>query len=395
MQDGFLSFFGLGFELISLMFISRLLVDTSNRIFIPFLSQFSTGLGLTVSAFSWVLSIRALAGVVSPFIGVLADRYGRRLVMSLMLIVRGLALISLAFFQGWWCVLPMVVLSLTTAGYIPVMRAYLSDMVKPERRGRALAAVDASFSTAGILGLPLVGWLIESWNWQVPLIVIGLLHLAAVLVVSQRLPKTNTRTESKNMLLHTNEVIRKTGVFASVLVSAVILLIFFLFTMFWSYLLTDRFSFTPIRMGLTGTWIGIAEFSGLLIAGIFIDRIGKRRGTMAGLALAAILFLLFPLFQYKLVTVYVLLILLAVVIEFTVTAAIPLYAEQNAEFRATVFCLIMFGDTIASGVSPPLVTYLWSQHGLAAVVLVGGLASVLALVIVWRFLFENDSSGVV
>ncbi|MBN1267617.1 MAG: MFS transporter [Anaerolineales bacterium] len=386
-------FFGLGIELISLMFISRLLVDTSNRIFFPFIPQFSAGLGLTITAFSWVLSIRALAGIASPLIGMLADRHGRRLVMSVMLVVRGLTLISLPMFHGWWCIFPMVLLSLTTAGYIPVLRAYLSDMVSSNRRGRALAAVDASFSTAGIVGLPVVGWLIETWNWQVPLIVIGILHLAAVLVVSLRLPKTTQRTQDQTMFAQMKELVRQPGVLASMGVSSLLLLIFFLFMMFWAFLLTDRFNFSPIQVGLMGTWIGIAEFSGLLLAGIFIDRIGKRRGSMIGMGLSAILFLIFPLFEYSLPAVRILLVLLAAAIEFTITSVIPLYAEQNTELRATVFCLIMFGDTIGSGVTPTLTTYLWTHFGLTAVVLVGFVTSMLALLLVWRYLYDQRAGG--
>ncbi len=385
-------FFGLGFELISLMFISRLIVTIVNRMFIPFLPQFAEGFGLTIAAFSWVLSIRSLAGVFSPLIGMLADRHGRRLVMSILLVVRGLALLALPAFNGWWSLVPMVLLSLTTAGYIPVLRAYMSDMVRSERRGRALAAVDASFSAAGFIGLPLVGWMIETWNWQVPVVVMGLLHLAVVLFVSARLPRTVVRTQEHTMAGQMKLLLRQPKVLASMAVSSLILLIFFMFMMFWAYLLTDRYGFSPIRIGLMGTWIGAAEFAGLLLAGAFIDRIGKRRGSMIGLLLTGLLYTVFLFIGKSLLAVGALLILIAVALEFTITAVIPLYAEQSAEFRATVFCLITLGDTLALGITPPLTTWLWTQYGLNAVVVVGAASSLLALLLVGRFLFEQPAA---
>jgi hypothetical protein len=41
--------------------------------------------------------------------------------------------------------------------YLPVQRAYVSDQVSYKRRGRALPADDASFSTEGMVGLPIIG----------------------------------------------------------------------------------------------------------------------------------------------------------------------------------------------------------------------------------------------
>ena len=78
-------FFGLGVELIVLMFLARLILDIGNRIFIPFLPRFSDGLGLSITAFGWVLALRALTGLASPIVGVLADRYGRRRIMVIAL----------------------------------------------------------------------------------------------------------------------------------------------------------------------------------------------------------------------------------------------------------------------------------------------------------------------
>lgn len=383
------NFFGLGIELVSLMFLIRLIVDITNRIFMPFIPQLSSGLGLTITAFSWLLALRSLTGLASPLIGVLADRYGRRIIMVISLVLRGVGLLGLAIATGWWSAIPMLLISLSTTAYLPVQKAYVSDQVCYERRGRALAAVDASFSTAGMVGLPLVGWLIEGWGWQVPILLLAALSFLAALLIGLRLPKTQNRTSSTTNQPTMWKIFCQPNIFVSVIVTGLLIFIFILFMTFWGLWLSADFGLGALEIGLIATSIGIAEFSGLLLAGLFIDRIGKRRGTLVGLMLSLLLFALIPFFRQTILSIQIVLILVAVAIEFALTAAIPLFAEQSPTARATVFSLVAFGNTIGAGIAPPATTTLWARGGLEAVVLAGVLSSLLAFILTWKFLYDH------
>lgn len=393
LTDRVTTFFGISLELISLMFIIRLVVDISNRIFIPFMPQLSSGLGLTINAFSWILALRSITGLASPAVGVLADRYGRRLIMVIALVLRGIGLLGLGFSPGWWSVIPMLLISLTTTAYLPVQRAYVSDQVCYQRRGRALAAVDASFSTAGIVGLPIVGWIIEVWGWRLPLYILAILTFIAALTILTRLPRTQKQTHFANIKPNLWKLIFEPKIFVSIVVSSLLLFIFTLFMVSWVLWLSDDFGFGPINIGLMGTYIGIAEFIGLLLAGLFIDRIGKRRGSMGGLIFCALLFFLIPFFTQTLVAVQIMLVLTAVFIEFAITASIPLFAEQSPEARATVFSLIAFGNTIGIGLGPPITTSLWEWRGLDAIITTGVICSLLAFFMIWKFLYDDPDSS--
>ena len=386
------NFFGLGLELLSLMFFVRLVVDTSNRIFMPFIPQFSSGLGLTITAFSWLLALRSLMGLTSPVIGVLADRYGRRLVMILALVTRGFGLLGLGFSTGWWSALPMLVVSLSTTAYLPIQRAYVSDQVSYERRGRALAAVDASFSTAGMVGLPIIGWMIEIWGWQLPILMLAGLSFLAAMLAGLRLPKTENRTSSQPLQLIMWKYLRQPSILASVLVSILLLFIFILFMTFWALWLSVDYGLGPLEIGLMGTRVGIAEFTGLFLAGLFIDRIGKRRGSLWGLIVTTALFLFFLVFNKTLLSVQVMLVITALVFEFVLTAAIPLFAEQAPGARATVFSLVALGNTIGIGLGPPVTTSLWAWGGLKAVTIVASICSLLAFFLVWKYLRDHPDS---
>jgi predicted MFS family arabinose efflux permease len=159
--------------------------------------------------------------------------------------------------------------------------------------------------------------------------------------------------------------------------------------LFWALWLSEDYGLGPLKIGLIGTSIGVAEFSGLLLAGLFIDRIGKRRGTLIGLILSALLIGLLPFFSQSLLEIQIMLILAAVAIEFTLTAAIPLFAEQDSAARATVFSLVAFGNTIGAGIAPPITTSLWTWGGLTAIVITSAGSSLVAFGLVWWFLHDH------
>ena len=358
----------------------------------PFIPQLSSGLGMTITAFGWLLALRSLTGFASPVIGVLADRYGRRIIMTFALVLRGIGLLGLGFSTGWWSVVPMLLISLSTTAYLPVQRAYVSDQVPYERRGRVLAAVDASFSTAGIVGLPIIGWMIEVWNWQVPVFLLACLSFIAALVVGIRLPRTKNRAQTEGFKISMWKYFCQPNIFTSIVVSILLILIFSLFMTFWALWLSEDFGLGAFEIGLMATRIGIAEFVGLLLAGLFIDRIGKRRGSLIGLLGCVILFLLIPVFQQTLLSVQVILVMTALVIEFTLTAAIPLFAEQAPEARATVFSLVAVGNTIGIGLGPPIATSLWAWRGLRPITLVAAFSALFAFFLVWKFLRDQPDS---
>ena len=106
------AFFGVSLQIIGLLFLTRLIIDTGLQIGYPFIPQISAGLGLTIVSFSWLLSIRSLAGLTGPIFGILADRYGRRNIMAASLLSQSLAAIGLAFSWQWWAIAPMILFGL-------------------------------------------------------------------------------------------------------------------------------------------------------------------------------------------------------------------------------------------------------------------------------------------
>lgn len=157
--------------------------------------------------------------------------------------------------------------------------------------------------------------------------------------------------------------------------------------------MSQDFGFGALEIGVIGTSIGIAEFGGLLVAGLVIDRIGKRRGSLIGLFACALLLALIPIFQQNILVIRIMLILIAIVLEFAITASIPLFAEQAPEVRATVFSLVTFGSILGFGFAPPAATMLWANGGMFPVIIAGTISSLVAFFLVLKFLHDRPDSG--
>lgn len=383
------NFFGLGLGLILQIFLIRLVVDTSFRMAYPFIPQISDGLKLSIAAFSWLLTLRSITGFFGPMMGVLADRHGRRKIMTLALLSQVVGLFLLSLSNGWWGAIPMVFLGLAVNTFVPAQQAYISDMVPFERRGRALASIDVAFAFSGMAIMPLVGWVIETWGWRVPFMILSALSVISAIVIWFRLPAVEERSTSDvGALASIWQVFKRKNVIAAVVVSMFYFISVGIFMTFWSIWLSSDYDFDAVALGLVATSIGAAELTGAVLAGLFIDRIGKRRGSMIAIILAAVLFLLIPLTAGNLVWIRVVLVLGGILVEFGIISLFPLYGEQAPDARATVFSLVALGNGIGLGLGPPLTVSLWKWQGLGAVTIIGSVSFLLALIGVWLFL--ND-----
>jgi MFS family permease len=111
-------FFGVSWQIITVVFLARLTTDIGNRLLYPFIPQISAGLGLTIVAFSWLVFIRSIVGILAPIFGVLADKYGRRKLMALGLFGEAVSVAGTALSGGWGATVPMVFHGLSLAAFL-------------------------------------------------------------------------------------------------------------------------------------------------------------------------------------------------------------------------------------------------------------------------------------
>jgi len=382
-------FLGISLSLFSIIFFTRLIVDSGIRMVYPFIPQLSEGMKMTVTAFSWLLFVRSASSIFSPVFGIMADRYGRRNIMALALVSQSIGMVGLLFLPQWWRVIPMILFGFGSNAFIPAQQAYVSDQVTFEKRGRAIASVDISYSIAGIIIMPIVGRMIEYYGWHTPLIVLSILSIISAVVIWIKFPQSEKRTTSSQKFADIRNILLKPNVLASMSVGFLLFLAFGGFITVWSLWMSTDFGFDALTLGVLARSIGIAELLGAGLVGLLIDRLGKRRGSWMSLLFLAVLLVLMPFTQSSLTYVKVILIITGGVFEFAIIALFSLYAEQAPKARATLFSLVAVGNSLGMGLGPPIAASLWDYKGLQAYTAFAVPSLILAAMLVVKFLSEK------
>src|SRR6056297_811399 len=169
---------------------AKLFIDTSVQLYNPFLMVYAAGLGVSAVTMGQLVSLRNIMGLAAPVIGHLADRVGYRLIMRLSLLLAGLGILLLSTGAGLpILILSMIITGLGQGGFTPNLHSYLSSKLPYSKRSRYLGIVEYSWALAGIIGLALIGVLIELFSWREPLYVLGGGLIASSLLLGT-LPKT-------------------------------------------------------------------------------------------------------------------------------------------------------------------------------------------------------------
>lgn len=385
----FKTLFGISLQVMGVVFFTRLILDIGTRVVFPFIPQLAAGLGLTVVGFSWLLFIRGIIGVAGPIFGVWSDRYGRRKLMAAGLLCQALGVVGLTLSWQWWAILPMLIFGLGLTAFIPPQQAYISDQVAYERRGRALAIVEASWAITAIIFLPVIGWLIDAFGWRVPFFIMSLFSLLGALVVWCYLPSTAHHTQTNLSWTEMRRLCLRPNILASILVALLLFITVDCFISVWGIWLSADYGLDAAALGLVATGIGLAELVGSASSSLFIDRIGKRRGSGLGLFLTAAILLLLPLTQNFFFLAIATLIIAGACIEFTIVSLIPLYSEQAPQARGTMFSLILLGASIGGAIGTPIAATGWETFGLGGVGAIAAACLLAALALMWKFLREE------
>jgi predicted MFS family arabinose efflux permease len=273
--------------------------------------------------------------------------------------------------------------------FISAQQAYISDQTTYQKRGRALATIEFSWALAAILVLPVVGWMIVSFGWRTPFLVLGPLALLGAGTIWFGLPRAEHHTQVGLSWSTVRAICFRPNVLASIIVALFVFAALSSFLALLGIWLTSDFGLDAAALGLVATAVGITELGGSVSSSLFIDRLGKKRGGGVGILLAAVVFLLLPFTQGQLSLAIIGLVVLGLLLEFTIVSLIPLYSEQAPEARGTVLSLMLLGASVGLAIGPPITANLWQQFGLWAICTVAAICLFIALITTWQFLREK------
>lgn len=380
-----------------LLIMVRLVRDTSIRMMYPFLNEYARGLDVTLAAVGGLLMLRTAMVALAPFFGHRADRIGAKPLLIVGFALQGAGLLGFGFSSGLWTAAAAIfVLGISDAMTYPLMQAYISENAPMRQQGRALITVEYSWAITGIVILPIIGWLIGGMGWQAPFKILSIFSVLAIFVLAFMLPPSHPKPHHERISFTSqiSAILGDRSALGAVLVSATIFIAAESYFVTWGAHLARDFHLSPERIGQVASGLGMMELLGSIIASLIIDRMGKRRGVMAG-----VIFFLFALvaligLNRSLWATLIGMGLISIAIEYSIVSTIPLMAIQRPGNRATVLALGAMAGALTRSVSDPLATWLLEHHGYLSAMTYSFLALVVALALLWGWVQERGSNPI-
>jgi predicted MFS family arabinose efflux permease len=382
---------------IGLFTITRTVINTGFRMMYPFLPAIARGLGVDLGTAALIVTARSTVGLVTPVLGSAADVWGRRTTILIALAVTALAMAAVFA----WPIFPVVLVAVVAASaakmvFEPAMWAYVSDRIDYARRGMALAITEIGWSSAYLVGIPLVGLSIAQGGWTAPFPWLAGIALIALLVIRVMMPRDtpSAAAERPSFVKNARIVLSHRPALAAMAMAMLITVANENIGIVFGKLLEDSFNLKVAEIGFAATVIGISELSGEGLVAAFVDRLGKRRSIIIGIGANLVVSLALPWVVQTLVGALVGLFLFYLTFEISVVSIIPMMTELVPDARATMLAgnaaAFSLGRAIGSLLGPVLYGYGLMVGGITAVVLD---AVAIALLILFVHVDERAASA--
>jgi predicted MFS family arabinose efflux permease len=295
----------------------------------------STGTaGLAVAAYGAPgIAVAVLAG---PY----SDRIGRKPFLVVGPVIMGLATLAAAIAPTFGLIVAARIASgVGSAVIFPNANATVADTFPFRERGRAIAAVIGMNTMASVVGVPLAGIVSEATSWRMSVAIVGVLSLAAAVVVWLRLPNAQgTNREARIRALYAL-IVRDRSAIAIIASS-------FLGALYWftwaTYLVVFFQRTFALSEGLAATVAltqGVGVIVGSQIGGRLGDRLGHRRIVAGAIVISASTLFILTNLPLPLVAAAALNLILSCVIGARFATNNALMTEQVPEARGTMLAI--------------------------------------------------------
>jgi DHA1 family inner membrane transport protein len=364
--------------------LARFFLNTARRFTYPFAPALARGLDVPLTSVTSLVALNQGAGLLSPLLGPLADRWGPRTMMLIGLASLATGMLAAAALPLY----PTVLVALLLAGigkscFDPAVQAFIGARVPWQRRGLAIGLVEVAWAGSSLVGIPLVGWLIGRHGWRSPFLLLGVCAVASFALLALLLPPVQPARAADPARMSVIQgwrlLLRRRAALGALGYSVCFNMANdTLFVVYGAWLERD-FHLLLAKLGLATIAIGAAELSAEVLTAMLSDRIGLARAAVGGVAVTAAAYLLLPAASRSLPLALGALFVVFLAFEFTVVTAVGLITEVLPVARGTM--MGAFGATSGTGRMLGALTggYVWLWGGLAATSAVAAALSVLAL----------------
>ncbi|WP_299599202.1 TCR/Tet family MFS transporter [uncultured Tateyamaria sp.] len=233
----------------------------------PDLIQEVQGMGLgTAALWGGVLStiFAAMQFLFGPLLGALSDRYGRRPILLVSLVVLALDYLVMAVAGTIWLLFLGRIVGGITAATQSTANAYMADISKPEQKAANFGLIGAAFGIGFVLG-PAMGGFLAEYGTRAPFYaaaglaaanaVFGYIVLKETVDDRIRRPFAWSRANPFGLFKHLGKL---PGLGPLLLVFFIYQIAFIVYPAIWAYYTAERFDWSPGMVGLSLSLFGIS-----------------------------------------------------------------------------------------------------------------------------------------
>ncbi len=259
----------------------------------PDLIQEVTGQSLSQAAL-WggvlATSFAVMQFLFGPVIGALSDRFGRRPVLLVSLLVMCLDYLVMAAAQTIWLLLAARIVAGITAATYATATAYIADITPPDERGSRFGLIGAGFGVGFVLG-PVIGGLLAGIDTRAPFLFAAALAMANLAFGWFVLPETVTNANRRpfslaraNPLGALRCVTRLPGLRLTLTCFLILGIAMNVYPSVWAYYGQARFGWDSGMVGISLAVYGVSFAVGqALLVGPLIRRFGEHRAAHYGM----------------------------------------------------------------------------------------------------------------
>ena len=269
-----------GWILVALLWVVALLNYVDRQVIFslfPLLSSelhlSSVQLGLLSTVFLWIY------GILSPFSGYVADRFGRGRLISISLMVWSAVTLATGASRTFPQLLAArAVMGVSEACYLPAALAKIAEYHGSRTRSLAVGLHQSGLYVGMIVGGAAGGWAGQTYGWRMPFFVlggVGILYVMVVVLFFRREPSLPDREAAAPLRFRAavTQLFRLPGFATMTAVFAAVGIANWLVYTWLPLYLYERFGMSLAAAGFTATfYIQAASLGGIILGGWLADR---------------------------------------------------------------------------------------------------------------------------
>ncbi len=272
---------------------------------LPLLPFWAEKLGANPAQVGLILTLYALAQFLfTPLLGALSDRFGRKPIIIVSLLIEALSFALTAVAGSLWFLLAARFIGGMGASNIGTAQAVVADTTTPESRARGMGLIGASIGMGFVIG-PAIGGVLAGASAGLPFWVAMAVALVNAVLALALLPETRAArvaaevspaaVKRESALAGWMRTLRNPAVARLVLINFIFTMAFTAMEAVYPLFSQKVFGWQAVENGYIFTYVGviIVLMQGGMVAQI-VKRIGERATMIMGLALLAVGLFLLP-----------------------------------------------------------------------------------------------------